>query len=540
MIPVGLGWAKYNDALLAAGPFQRAPTGAEADAELAAAAFEAVYERAVTDGQPHASPYRELARRLYRCLREDLHHAMTPEFDPETLRTSPLSSPPEDGTTIEWVNGGAVPGEVVAILRFPRPGQPAHLRVAVGPRGAEFFSWLRLPAPPPGPLAEWRTVVEKMVWEPHLHAALAETYRRKTAAWLAGPDGSEWLQKYPPLDPWARALVENNWCRIYPMLNERLGQVAWPSDTPVVDLGLQWRFSETIPVRGLIDKVRFATKPESARGVYSLGSQKSAGKELLAAAALLNAAPGAALPRKIWDAAVAQHVGIAKETKETNFVLLACELLEWLPTAPSANLAAVRDWCAVHGMELLPSDEEAASEAAPEGDSDAVTCFSSQRREGAVWVDRYGLRGPSGETILAPLRAVSVGPPPPHFAELQKALASIKSDRLLASLKKWPQAKRENLLIYEVAEFFDSFWKEAGGDPPPRPLANVSALLDRMLEEGFTLRLFRPSTLSDFPIDWVRYDKSRPIRTGRVLRILQPGLVSEDGTKMVDAELEVE
>jgi hypothetical protein len=113
---------------------------------------------------------------------------------------------------------------------------------------------------------------------------------------------------------------------------------------------------------------------------------------------------------------------------------------------------------------------------------------------------------------------------------------------LLAELAGWPAKRVEgaDVLRFEAEHLFSAFWQAAG--PPPRSteIEQAAVALEQLLRDGFQLVTFVPATLNDFENDWIKVSSRGGAKTGRVARVIRPGLRSPtDGlcfAALVDVE----
>jgi len=506
--PAWPGWNAYNDAVWALA--YRNGDSEENDPEAGLAAFEAVYQRSY-ERDVLAEYYRDLARRLYRCVSEELQVAVVPTLDPQTLEATPIRSIPADDTEIEWTAEGSVPGSVLQVLQFRRSSRPARLRVGLGAGAAALCDWLNLPAPPAGPLADWWQSARALFADRTRYAEAARDHQQAISIWLETPAGSAWFSQSGLDHPWVRQLVKSHWCSLYPPIDAQTKRHYWPEDAPH-DLELvKWEFSEEVAFRGLIRDVVIAPVASQAGGVFSLGSWNDAKQYFVAADDLRTLVPGTPLLDRVWSTSVASRF---EGVEGRRVVKLAVELAAWLGTAPPGAEPLVRDWCAEFGYDLLSS---AFSLEPP------VPRFHPTHELGTAWVVQYGLGTPEG-VIVKPVDAVSAGPAPKHFPELEAEVTALGVQDLTEDLASWPAAAVGGYLEGVLANFYVQLWYRCEIDPHPRKYAAAKESLLRVIHDNYGWTQFEPARLSDFDESWIEFDRSRPGRSGQIQKLLRAGL----------------
>ncbi len=510
------GWSAYNDAVWALA--YRNGDSSERDSESALAAFDAVYQRSFQDDS-YAGYYREIAGRLYRCLHDELRVAVVPALDPTTLTPIPIQTLPTDGTEIEWSVGASIPGTVLQVLRFRSAERPARLRVGLGANGAALCEWLNLPVPPPGPLTAWWQSARSFFADANKLAKVAGHHQQAISTWLETPAGLEWFAQSGPDDPWVRQLIESHWCPRCPPIDSQTERPYWPAEYPHDSERVRWEFSESVSFRGLIRDARMAPVASQAGGVFSLGSRSSAKRYLVAADELRALVPQVPLLDRVWSTAVAS---VFRTLEGRAVSKLATDLAAWVGTAPPAAVTFVRDWCAGFGYDLLTNED---------GSVPSTPRFHSEHPVGTVWMVQYGLKT-TERAIALPVEAVSAGPAPRYFAELEAAVAALAESDLTERLANWAKAAMGEYLEGVVAEFYVQLWYHCERDSRPGKYAVAKDVLLRLIRENYGWTQFEPVRLGDFDEGWIEYDRSRPGRSGEIQQVLRPGLQDGENRKV--------
>jgi hypothetical protein len=237
---------------------------------------------------------------------------------------------------------------------------------------------------------------------------------------------------------------------------------------------------------------------------------------------------------------------------------LAISLLDGLAAIPpSSDLASALDslleqsrrWCAPCGWEILPRGWSFQSSPLPEEPprehQHVQYEFHAAPRGSIIRVKRFGLA--QGDNVLRECElAVSVGPEPAGYAELAEFLTKrgpIGSKPFRERLKSWPEAAVTGTLEMVAVQFFVDFWGALGEElrsRDPESAQELSSRLIAVLRQNWKLYPFYPAAYQDHPDGWLQRAPGRNMVTGRVRRVLRPGLQDEEGHLRVPALVEVE
>ena len=137
-------------------------------------------------------------------------------------------------------------------------------------------------------------------------------------------------------------------------------------------------------------------------------------------------------------------------------------------------------------------------------------------------------------------------PKPAGFAELLEFAShqdvigcETYRERLLA----WPDAALSGTLEMTAVQFFVDFWGELGEKLRNHDAKSAQELSNRLvsvLRQNWKLYPFYPAAYQDYPDGWLQRTPGRNMVTGRVRRLLRPGLQDDDGHLRVPALVEVE
>jgi hypothetical protein len=184
----------------------------------------------------------------------------------------------------------------------------------------------------------------------------------------------------------------------------------------------------------------------------------------------------------------------------------------------------------------LPADEAAGVAAVFRGDAPKGTVYR---------VRTFGLvRG--GEAVRACAASASAGPAPAGLGDLEEGIRGAEAgcwEEVRRRLRGWRQACLDDTLelaaVGLYTDFFGEFGDAARRDDPDRAAAFAEKLLG-VMEQGFGLTAFRPKSYLDFPDGWMERASRRGMVSGRVTRVLRPGLKDAAGDLRVPALVEVE
>lgn len=216
-------------------------------------------------------------------------------------------------------------------------------------------------------------------------------------------------------------------------------------------------------------------------------------------------------------------------------------------TGRDALLALLRTWAATAGLEILPADWTFAR-GCPLAASDGLQTKVVFRRDVPVgWLARvkaFGLaRG--GEAVRPGEAVVSAGPPPRGLTELELAAEAIpgpEGEEVRQAFRDLRPAGAGGYLELAAIDLYSRFWDRAHpvwSRTDPGGAERFAHGLGLMLAESFGLTAFTPLNCLDHPHGWVIVPAGARMLTGRVVRVLRPGLAAGDALR-VPARVEVE
>lgn len=213
-------------------------------------------------------------------------------------------------------------------------------------------------------------------------------------------------------------------------------------------------------------------------------------------------------------------------------------------------LGHFRRWCGSFGLEVLPRSWSFAKRMQfGELLDDERQCgyfFRQDEERGSVYRVRcFGLR--QGERLLRECAvSVSAGPPPAGLQPLEeviKVAADHGEEVLLERLRGWREAAFQGTLDLVIVQFYVDFWGEMGEElrqQHPDLAQEFSMRLFDLLKLELKLYPFYPVAYQDHPDGWLQRVSGRAMISGRVRRVVRPGLLDEHGQLRVPALVEVE
>lgn len=436
----------------------------------------------------------KLASHFARCLKKDFGATLFPDPDgPPLIEAEALPA-----NKVRCVPSEKPVRSIVRVRRYGVNGSAAEIDVSFGAElPAWLDTWVRLPILPEGPnrsfFSQWQ--------QSSLMAYLASPERmsrqdfeqRGKHAWQRRLVTDEGMVSFGQLvvqaqtgnkaaKAWLEAMKADGWFASMPQVVD--GQPVWPD-----------RLTAALPIRTAANKL----KTDS-------GKLKEAAEKLVQAVARATLL----VPLPIPDV-----------------VALVRPLLARLHEAPADLAAAVSQWCALHGLTLLP---ESAAIPSPRPGLTIQRELSDEVEAGRVLrVEAYGLT--RQEEVIEPGRVVvSAGPPPEAYWPLEKAIEEAGWLELLGELREavagagLTEAERQQA----VRQSFPRLWDAVLAGPEQK---NVQELLLQFVETWAKVDRDWPECGKEPPGNWET--ESEPGSRARVVKdTLRPGLRDRTG-KMV-------
>jgi hypothetical protein len=175
-------------------------------------------------------------------------------------------------------------------------------------------------------------------------------------------------------------------------------------------------------------------------------------------------------------------------------------------------------------------------------------------------VERVGLavRRPPGNWLLFPrgrliipistivYPAATIDAMPEGYRDLLESVtdpANDFEDELLRRLNEWPAAAADNSLDIVAVQFYVDFWHGIHERWRRDALDHAAIFVSRLeyfLQHALGLFPFCPVTYQDFPDGWLQRIPGPPMVTGRVRRVVRPGLQDDQNQLRLPALVEVE
>jgi len=484
-----------------------------------------------------------------------------PPVDGETLAVEPTWFRPGQADA-RYVVSPAPPRTVVRVTRFAvRPGR-AEVVVSVGPAPTAATVWLTTPDPellslPDGagrdPPARAREAGEaELSGRPP--GGDGADLRRRWGAWLASDAGRDWFHALatlaatpagrPAAGPWLRAVSRTAGVGCFPAVDPDCGDVRWPDEISIVQPGAA--FVPGDAPSGVVAAVeRFATEPPAARFRVSLGPDGAARAAAAAALAAAAAVPECGGVGTLLAGALDRAVRAGGDVP-VDLLRALLDALARLDPAGTGEQAAARDalltraraWADVIGLSVRPAGWTFSGGGAAPGDDDrGVKTKAVFRRDvpaGAVArVKAFGLVGPTGAGEPGEV-VVSAGPPPHGLTDLEAAAGGIPGaagEEVRESFRALRPAGVGGYLELAAVDLYTRFWDgayPAWAEADPGAAGLFGDGLRAMLAEGFGLDAFAPGQFRDYPPGWVAVPPGTRMTTGRVVRVLRPGLAAGD------------
>ncbi|MCC7419772.1 MAG: hypothetical protein IT428_05800 [Planctomycetaceae bacterium] len=394
----------------------------------------------------------------------------------------------------------------------------------------------------------------------------------------AREDSSESRSPLEAARRWLKAFQEGQLCRCWPSIDVSKWRVHPRDPSPgdggsQVELpGVEWQLHE-MP-RGEVvpgTSLRFSTDARRAKAVFSIGPPRPGGPVDLARQ-LMDAIKRAPAGLQTALMAPGREIESLSEHAETYQTALSavevpvCKLLDELlkclegskdnrPHALSESgdevLATLRAWSASAGLTILPAQWSFVSSPSS-SDLPELTLtprFHAGSKRGVVVLEQFGLSQNGAAAPWCECRAfLSAGPSPADYEGFRRRIQQrLKNEadtsRLLANLESWPKAALEKDLEYVAQQFFLDFWTLLGGQysaAHPAEFRDLHSKLDELLSAGLELHPFYPRTFQDHPERWIKIVNSGSLVTGRVTRVVMPGLKDRKNNLRISAIVEVD
>jgi Sec-independent protein translocase protein TatA len=401
---------------------------------------------------------------------------------------------------------------------------------------------------------------------------------------------------------WLGFLLGAGWCGCYPSVNLETGKVFWAGGESLPE-ALTWEFSDK-PPGTVLEVDRFAPMARGARCVFSQGPRGAdraleaafriqeklpSGGEALApfeepARGLVQIARQRLVGALPVPRAVESRESRVQSQKERQQMTLAGERGASAPCALDSPLstldcfvkalqkvsrarvpgqgaeadqvldeilAEVRTWAEVFEMEILPRrwtfrETLAQADLAPDEVQGMVVDFSSAVPSGQVsGVKSFGIVY-QGNRIQVCEVILSAGPAPTGFVEMEDLVSNGNhpaEKHFHEQLRGWREVCWKGTLELNAVQMYVEFWGPTGDrwrSDAPRRAERFGAKLILLLQKSLHLSTFYPTRYQDYPGGWLEVASDRGMVTGRIRKVLRPGLQDDQGRLQIPAVVEVE
>ena len=334
--------------------------------------------------------------------------------------------------------------------------------------------------------------------------------------------------------------------KCYPRVELDERRASLPQAT--VEEQLEWRDDETVPINDDIE-VFYASAPNHSHRVVSRGLPVPLSAE--ACAAELEAVVREGPPEVI---AAAKAVRTATDRRRTfgdavpdpldavvrasNALIDAGNALAQAEPDATWTMAAFNTllkWCEATRCEIIPHDWHP-SRGTPVNNHKLTLDrfgFHNAVPSGDIVVERFGARNAAGEEVSKLEAYVSAGPEPAGFRAVSETAKALTGEN--DSLKRFRQCVLDfpkRLLAGQTETaistgLFDLVWKAKLSDPDQAVVEAAVQAVHQLLEQTYSLVLFRPKTIGEYPETWLRTTDGNTPRGNRV-ELLRPGIRTRD------------
>jgi hypothetical protein len=367
-------------------------------------------------------------------------------------------------------------------------------------------------------------------------------------AWLRTPSGGDWFDTLVRAEGEDARAVRDESLRAVGVGCVPDPAADWsPGDGPIAP-GVRFAAG---PVGRVVAVERYSPFPESARFTVGLGPPDGPAGPVAAVWAEVSARPADAPLRvsaQVWVADILAGRPADDPDPLAGMLVALGEADPSAVASPDAVLAALRSWAVANGWAVLPADWSYAGGGAAPAAGEGLAVKAVFRRDTpagqVVRVKRFGLVA-AGRVAGAGEVVVSAGPPPHGLTDLE-ALAAAAPGPAAAELGAAFQGLRPagagGYLELAALDLYTRFWdgvRPGWEAADPAGADRFGRGLGVLMAEGFGLAGFAPANFRDHPDGWVLVPPGTRMTTGRVTRVLRPGLTAA-GELRVPARVEAE
>ena len=571
------GWKIWDDAIVA---HDLGEPDRDERNKIAFSLFAASYQEAIANNQ---YLFKKMATTLHKCL-VDLEVSFWPALkeDDSLLPASGAleqSDVVDHSVEVSWKKDSSPRGSIIEIVQFSVHGHKSKVVASLGGefsthvlRWMEIFDPLEVQKELRGMavLDSIKNRVMALPLDPEAEITVGQM-QKEIGEWLGTREGTEGLNaalQFARDDPesaqsqfWRKLLSDLQrtvGVRIYPGVVWDTGRinVKWPVAIDPVE-SIQWVFDSVVPSRHAIDKpVHFSTDPKKAAGVFSLGPP-SEDSPIYIADCLREIATEAKLDVAIKISSKIRAASI-KEPDSDNFPSPGnlIEFLNWLCADTECGISdelkdqmlrTCRQWANCFGVQVTPVDYSFNAPNIPDeisGDLNVV--FAPRSDVGDALIASFGIAGPGGEEIEKAVYAVSAGPAPESYDELVEFIESddhLRETSLRDLIRRWPSKRLKSVRSLQNAikgEFFDLFFETMDSLSDDNLRSRAESAFADILKSELSAFLFTPSTISEFEDDWIKPVNKSTEMSGKIKKVLKPGLRDGRGALITPAIVELE
>lgn len=223
---------------------------------------------------------------------------------------------------------------------------------------------------------------------------------------------------------------------------------------------------------------------------------------------------------------------------------------DWDDETRADAYGLITAWCRAYGHVLLPETwhprdgtPEGPSQGTEDTASDPSVRFHPTVPAGRLVVEAFGIEGQYGRALQASL---SAGPPPQAYERMVAILNQIDPvgaveaevwDRIRAFPRRLLAGKQH----LAGPALFDAVWNAVATEGPVAEHASAfKEAIEELLLDACQISTFNPSSVGEFPSDWLCDGKGNPVAGTWIKTIVRPGLRTSRNKLVWPAVVEME
>ncbi|MDG2013752.1 MAG: hypothetical protein P8J33_09620, partial [Pirellulaceae bacterium] len=208
-------------------------------------------------------------------------------------------------------------------------------------------------------------------------------------------------------------------------------------------------------------------------------------------------------------------------------------------------LAATRRWADIYRYKLIPEMFTYAESAVPAGDKEELeSIFCDVSEVGRAIVSQFGILDPQGSALQKEKCVISAGPPPAGYEQLKAALITEDGlQQLCGLMEQWPaqRVKSERALHNAIkGEFFDALFKAIDNLDDAAKAAQIQEIFAETLKSELSAFLFSPTRIGDVDDGWWKPINRSETMSGKIKKVIKPGLRDNKGLLIAPAVVELD